>query len=125
MSLFGLEDTKFVYNETPDFGLSVLQNRFRAKSLEHQYKRYEQRILISKSLNYTMEPIQDINHFPKQQLSRIFSQIGTSKMFNFTTNYFLSLPSRSAWSLAKAFSPYPILAAVLGPQLQPTAPPQA
>ena len=57
MSVFGLEDTKFVYNETPDFGLSVLQNRFRAKSLEDQYKRYEQRILLSKSLNYTWNPL--------------------------------------------------------------------
>ena len=35
----------------PDFGLSVLQSRFRAKSLELQYKRYEQRILLSKHTN--------------------------------------------------------------------------
>ena len=48
MSVPGIDDQKkFVYNEMPDFGLTVLQNRFRAKNLEDQYKRYEQRILIS------------------------------------------------------------------------------
>ena len=47
--MLGIDDhKKFVYNEMPDFGLSVLKNRFHTKNLEHQYKRYEQRILISK-----------------------------------------------------------------------------
>ena len=45
MNIIGHDDR---YNEMPDFGLSVLQSRFRAKNLEDQYKRYEQRILLSK-----------------------------------------------------------------------------
>ena len=42
------EQSRFVYIEMPDFGLSILQNRFRTKNLENLYKRYEQRYLLSK-----------------------------------------------------------------------------
>ena len=44
------EQSRFVYIEMPDFGLSILQNRFRTKNLENLYKRYEQRYLLSELL---------------------------------------------------------------------------
>ena len=43
----GWDQAKYVYNEIPDFTLSVLQDRFNAKSLELLYKKYEQRYQLS------------------------------------------------------------------------------
>ena len=46
-----LEHSKYVYNEMPDFTLSVLQDRFNAKNLEQMYKKYEQRYQLSELLS--------------------------------------------------------------------------
>ncbi len=46
MSLLGLEDD--YVDSIPDYGLSTLQSQFRTKRLGEQYKKYEQRILVSK-----------------------------------------------------------------------------
>ena len=43
----GWDQSKYVYNEMPDFTLGVLQDRFDKKSLEELYKKYEQRYQLS------------------------------------------------------------------------------
>ena len=48
MSLLGLEDEGIYHEGIPDYGLSTLQSQFRTKRLGEQYKKYEQRILVSK-----------------------------------------------------------------------------
>ena len=47
MTVNNNDQTKYVYNEMPDFTLGVLQARFNAKNLEALYKKYEQRYQLS------------------------------------------------------------------------------
>ena len=77
MSVLGIDDhKKFVYNEMPDFGLSVLKNRFQTKNLETQYKRYEQRILISKY--YAARDWKKLYFFPPGPIDRSWDFFGES-----------------------------------------------
>ena len=51
----GWDQSKYVYNEMPDFTLGVLQDRFDKKSLEDLYKKYEQRYQLSESFFFLFD----------------------------------------------------------------------